>query len=113
MPGWLDLLLFRTWWRFRPGADPWVESPYHLFNLFEGTAWLVFGVLVFVRYGARRHSSLEVWYALAFFAFGMTDYLEAYALTSWLLWIKLANLILLMKLRATVIRRYYPTSRLY
>jgi len=61
----------------------------------------------------HRRSRLEWWYALAFFTFGLTDFREAYALSSWLIWAKLANLILLLWLRATVIRRFYPTSKLF
>lgn len=68
---------------------------------------------MFGRSARHRRSSLEVWYALAFFAFGLADFREAYALSSWLVWLKLANLVALAKLRATVIRGYYPGHTLY
>ena len=109
----LDILWTRTWWRYRPGdrSDPlWIL---HAFNLFEGTAWLVFAVLVLIRYLRKGQSAIEVGYALAFFTFGLTDFREAYALNSWLVWVKLVNLIVLAKLRAIVIRKCYPTSTLY
>ena len=65
------------------------------------------------RYAKRRHSVLELAYALAFFTFGLTDFQEAQALTSWLIWLKLLNLIVLLRLRAVVIKRYYPLCKLY
>jgi hypothetical protein len=34
-------------------------------------------------------------------------------LTSWLIWLKLGNLLALLWLRATVIRRFYPASKLF
>jgi hypothetical protein len=52
-------------------------------------------------------------YSLAFFSFGLTDFREAYVLESWLVWVKLANLIALVVLRSIVIRRYYPDSKLF
>jgi hypothetical protein len=109
----LDLLWTRTWWRYRAG-DPFEFSvPLHFFNLFEGTVWVVFSALVLIRRRNGGRSALELWYALAFFTFGLTDFREAYALTSWLIWVKLANLIVLARLRAAVIRRFYPTNKLY
>jgi len=109
----LDLLWTRTWWRYRSGDPSDFSLPYHVFNLFEGTAWVVFAALVLVRCRRKERSALEVWYAVAFFTFGLTDFREAYALSSWLVWVKLVNLILLARLRAIVIRRYYPSSTLY
>ena len=69
--------------------------------------------LVYRRHLANRHSILEVWYALAFAAFGLSDFREAFALESWLIWIKLANLILLIVLRSVIMKRYYPGATLY
>jgi hypothetical protein len=111
--GWLDLLFLRAWWRYRPDETPWVSVPYHAFNLFEGTAWLVLSILVLGRYLKGRRSGIEVAYSLAFFTFGLTDFREAYALDSWLIWVKLINLIVLFRLRTVVIRRFYPGSKLY
>jgi hypothetical protein len=109
----LDLLWTRTWWRFQPGDRSDFSMPYHVFNLFEGAAWVVFSGLVLFRYYRNRRSVLELWYSLSFFTFGLTDFREAYALSSWLVWVKLANLIVLAWLRSRVIRRFYPTSTLY
>jgi hypothetical protein len=108
-----DWLWFRVWWRHPHPTDPWFSIPYHVFNLFEGMCWIVFAALVFRRYLTFRRSPLEILYALAFVSFGLTDFREAYVLQSWLVWVKLANLIALIRLRAMAIRRWYPGSRLY
>lgn len=108
-----DDLVFRTWWTYGSGNSPWIEIPYLAFNLFEGTAWVVLSALVMRRFLRCRHSGVEVLYALAFFTFGLTDFREAYALQSWLIWLKAVNLLILFWLRALVIRRYYPESKLY
>jgi hypothetical protein len=108
-----DYLVFRTWWTYRSGNPPRVEIPYHAFNLFEGTVWVVLSGLVLRRSLKDRHSTVEVVYALAFFTFGLTDFREAYALQSWLIWLKAVDLLVLLWLRALVIRRYYPESKLY
>jgi hypothetical protein len=50
---------------------------------------------------------------LTFFTFGLTDFREAYALESWLIWLKAANLLVLLWLRSFVISRYYQESKLY
>src|SRR4051794_28438568 len=100
----LDLLWNRTWWSYRPGDRSDFSLPYHAFNLFEGVAWVVFAVLVLARFLQKGRSRIEIGYALAFFTFGLTDFREAYALSSWLVWVKLANLIVLAKLRSSVIR---------
>jgi hypothetical protein len=108
-----DYFLIRRWWTYRSGSPAWVEVPYHTFNLFEGTAWVILGVLVCRRYLKFGQSRVELVYALAFFAFGLTDFREAYALDSWLIWLKAANLVVLLWLRSVVISRYYRGSKLY
>jgi hypothetical protein len=108
-----DLLWFHNWWRYSAGGDPWFSQPYHYFNLFEGTCWTVLSGLVLRRWLLNRHSSLEVYYAAAFLSFGLTDFREAYALDSWLIWVKLTNLIVLLLLRWIVRKRYYPSGTLY
>ncbi len=108
-----DYLVFHTWWTYNSIGDPWIEVPYHAFNLFEGAAWLTISALVLRRFLRYRHSKIEIAYALAFFTFGLTDFREAYVLQSWLIWLKIANLLLLFWLRALVIKRHYPESKLY
>jgi hypothetical protein len=107
-----DFLVYRTWWAY--GPDPsWVEVALHAFNLFEGSVWLVLSGLVLRRFFRHRHSPIEVMYALAFFTFGLTDFREAYGLQSWLILLKAANLVVLLWLRAIVIKRFYPGSKLF
>jgi hypothetical protein len=111
---WLaDYLLTRTWWTYRGEHPTGIESVLHTFNLFEGVAWIFFSGLVLRRYLMHRNSAIELVYAIAFFTFGLTDFREAYALQSWLIWLKAANLLILLRLRAIVIRRYYPESTLF
>jgi hypothetical protein len=109
----VDFLFFKSWWTYRSGEPDWFEIPYHLFNLFEGAVWVVLSALVLKRYLQHRRSVIELAYAFAFFSFGLTDFREAYALDSWLIWIKGINLLVLIWLRSVVIRRYYPASKLY
>lgn len=109
----MDFLWFRVWWKYPDPTDPWFSFPYHIFNLFEGACWVVFAGLVLRRYLTLRRSQLEILYALAFFTFGLTDFRESYVLQSWLVWVKLLNLIALIRLRSISIRRWYPGSRLF
>lgn len=70
-------------------------------------------MLVLARYFRHRNSALEILYACAFFIFGLSDFREAYLLQPWLILAKGMNLLLLLWLRAVVIRRFYPASRTY
>lgn len=109
-------LWFETWWAWkRPAnlAPSFQDLACHYFNLFEASVWFVFAGLVVYRWFRFRQSSLEIVYAIAFLVFGVSDVIEAWRLTSWLLWWKVANLILLFRLRQLVMRRYYPNHRLY
>jgi hypothetical protein len=107
------LLWFNVWWKYPDPVDPWLSVPYHFFNLFEGSCWAILGYLVLRRYLTHRQSFIEVAYAAAFLTFGLTDFREAYELASWLVWIKLLNLIALYLLRRIVMKRYYPASKLF
>src|SRR5262245_20525283 len=106
-----DLLLTHTWWEYRPSGLQ--GRFYDYLNLAEGTVWLTFAVLVAVRFFRRHHSWLELAYAAAFVTFGASDFREAYRLESWLLLLKGVNLVALLWLRHVVIRRWYPTSKVY
>ncbi len=109
----LTKLLLGSWWTYRGGVEPWFDVPYHAFNLLEGSAWVVLAALVLRRYLRFCRSRMELGYAVAFFTFGLTDFWEAYAIGLGLVCIKLANLVLLLRLRFLVIHRYYPGSRWY
>jgi hypothetical protein len=86
----------KSWWIHSSGNPDWFEIPYHFFNLLEGTIWMLLSALVLARYIRYRHSIIEAMHSAAFFTFGLTDFREAYALQSWLIWLKLANLLLLV-----------------
>ena len=109
----METLFHRTWWSYDAGEQNLALTGYHYFNLFEAAVWFVFAGLVAIRYAKHRCSRLEPVYSLAFLCFGLTDVQEAWALTSWLIWIKFGNLIALFWLRATIIKRCYPGSKLY
>lgn len=111
--GILDLLIHHRWWTYSPRSATWIEHATHGFNLVEGAAWTVFAGLVLARWARHRRSPAEPVYAVAFLTFGLTDFREAYALDSWLIAAKLANLVALFALRRYVIRNCYPESRLY
>ncbi|WP_373652161.1 hypothetical protein [Schlesneria sp. DSM 10557] len=111
----LRVLWSETWWRWeRPLGSPFMlsEIACHYFNFVEATAWLIFAVLVFRRWEIHRRSPMEVPYALSFVLFGISDVIEAWILTSWLLWWKAVNLIVLFLLRRMIMRNY-PGSRLF
>lgn len=109
----IDTLFTRIWWQWNPGDGQWFSLIYHWFNILEGIAWLVFAALVFQRYLRHRKSSIELAYSAAFLAFAATDFREAWEQSSWLIWLKLLNLIALLWLRRIVMRRYYPSATLY
>ncbi|HUG90359.1 MAG TPA: hypothetical protein VML55_05980 [Planctomycetaceae bacterium] len=109
----IDTLFYRTWWSYERDTASVFSEAYHWFNLLEAGVWFVFAALVLRRYWRRRHSQLELWYAFSFLTFGITDIREAWFQQSWLIWLKLVNLIVLLWIRRFVIRRYYPGSRIY
>lgn len=105
-----------TWWSWnRPPNEPYLftDIACHYFNLLEATAWFVFAVLVLLRWRRYQRSTLELLYVFAFLTFGISDLIEAWQLTSWLLWCKLVNLIVLLIVRRTVLCRWYPDHRLF
>ncbi len=111
-----DWLWLHTWWSFGQSQDPIHAWIYRGINLVEGMFWVGFAAAVLIRRAKQprdQRSTLELWYALAFFVFGLTDFREAVALQSWLIWLKLANLIVLLLLRKRVMKTLYPASKLF
>ncbi|WP_404306120.1 hypothetical protein [Neorhodopirellula lusitana] len=108
-----DLLIQRTWWRYSPRHGDLFNDLYHGFNLCEGAFWVALSCLVLRRYWIHRNSQLEIVYSILFLTFGITDFVESSALTSWLIWLKVMNLVPLFLVRRTIIRRYYRESKLY
>ncbi len=110
------ILWFETWWSWsRPETEPylWTDIACRGFNFVEAAAWFVFAGLVLCRWWRHRRASLELAYTLAFVLFGVSDLIEAWRLTSWLLWWKGANLLALCWLRRAVQRGHSPQARLF
>lgn len=107
----LEWLWFRRWWTYSADAS-WLDEIYHWFNLAEGVAWIVCAGFVSRRYLRQRKSRIELVYAVAFLTFALTDFREAWVQQSWLLWLKLINLVILFRLRRTVMNRLHPNARL-
>ena len=109
----MELLFRHTWWTWTAGDRSWHAIAVHVFNLGEGSVWCVFSALVLHRHVRSRRNLGELLYSLAFLSFGITDFIEAYSLTSWLIWVKLLNLVVLWRLRARSLREWHPESRLF
>ncbi len=109
----LEIVFVRTWWRYTPEDGQWFTAIYHWFNISEGCAWIACFWLVLRRFRIHRKSHSEVCYAIAFLTFAVTDFVEAWAQSSWLIWLKLVNLVVLFQLRRTIMSRYYPAAKLY
>ena len=89
---------------------------YRGINLIEGVFWVGFCVAVLLRHFRQpkdQRGSIEWAYAAAFLCFGFTDFREAIALQSWLIWVKLFNLIILLWLRKRVMKTFYPDSKMF
>ena len=105
--------LSRSWWRYAAGEPSTFSTAYHWFNIAEGVAWCIIAAFVWWRYMKCRRSRLEIVYAVAFATFGLSDFVEAYRLTTWLILMKGANLVALFALRTYLLRRYYPASKTF
>ena len=102
--------LTREWWRFDPDSAGAWDQIYHWFNLFEGAAWFAFALLVLRMSLRHRKSSLELAYICLFFAFGLTDFHEAFVQSGPLVLLKGAILAMLITIRSVVLNRYYPAG---
>lgn len=105
--------LSHSWWRYSPSEPFGYSHFYHWFNVAEGTAWCVIGALAARRFQKRRKSRWELVYVAAYISFGVTDFVEARALTTWLILFKGANLLLLFYLRSYLLRRHYAESKTF
>ncbi len=109
----LTELAEHVWWSYGRQPPSALDVIYRTFNLCEGAVWMVLGVLVAARWRRFRHSAWEFMYAAAFGLFGVTDWIEASYLPTWLILVKGLVLAALLVLRWHVLRRFYPTRRLY
>ena len=113
MPQVFEFIFTHTWWTWNPQDRQWLSIVYHWFNLLEGAIWLVLASLVLRRWLRHRNSRIEIAYATAFLTFAATDFREAWEQSSWLIWMKLFNLVTLLWLRRVVMRRWYAVARIY
>ena len=86
---------------------------YKWFNRAEGLAWFIFAGLSSLRFGQSHRCALEPIYAMAFFFFGLSDWIEAVQYPAWLGVWKLYNLIVLLYCRSYLLRVHYVDSRVY
>ena len=109
----LPKIILQVWWNW-DSEDPSLFSfCYHWFNLTEGFIWVVFAGLVHRRFLMERRSSIEPAYAGLFLAFGISDFQEAWEQSTWLICLKLINILLLFRVRRHNLDQFYPSSRLY
>lgn len=108
-----EILFFHVWWTYDEKEPVGLSLLYHWFNIFEGLVWVIFSVLVFLRFLRHCSSQMEVYYGLLFVAFGASDFAEAWQQSSWLIWLKVFNLYGLVWTRTRVMRRCYPESSVY
>lgn len=115
MFNWLsDWLWLHTWWSYAASEDPLHANVYRGINLIEGLFWVGFFAAVLARHVRNKdRRPIELAYAFAFLCFGLTDFREAIALQSWLIWVKLINLIILIGLRKRVMNSLYPEAKVY
>ena len=109
----IEFIFWHDWWSYSKTSPDLFSVVYHWFNIAEGVVWIVLAGLVFFRFAVHRKSSFEIAYSVAFIAFAITDFREAWTQSSWLIWLKLVNLILLLWLRQRVMSRNYPTAGIY
>lgn len=109
----MEFIFTHIWWTWNPNDQHWFSRVYHWFNLLEGLTWLVFSVLVIKRFLKHFHSNVEIAYSIAFLTFAATDFREAWEQSSWLIWLKVINLVMLVLLRRRVMQKWYLTSRVY
>ena len=115
MLDWLsDWLWLHKWWSYAGSEDPLHANLYRGINLIEGLFWVGFFLAVLARHLRNKDGRpIELAYALAFLCFGLTDFREAIALQSWLIWVKLINLVVLIWLRKRVMKTLYPEAKVY
>jgi len=106
----LSEMLAKQWWVYSAEATD-LSHFYHWFNIVEGTIWCLIGLFVFRRYLENQHCLSEVAYGVGFFLFGISDFVEAQGLYTWLILYKALNIIALLGLRRHLLRRHYTEAK--
>lgn len=95
-------------WRYDDSPE---SAIYSWFNVAEAVAWWLIAAWVLVRHARHRRTWIEPLYVFMFIIFGLSDVLESYRVTPWLVLCKgliFANLVVM---RVHLIRVYYPRHR--
>jgi hypothetical protein len=108
-----EIIFVRSWWTYDVKKPLGFSACYHWFNILEGLVWFVFSALVLLRFLRHRQLRIELCYCALFAAFAVSDFVEAWQQSSWLIWLKLFNLYGLVWTRERVMRRHYPEARVY
>ncbi|RYD31348.1 MAG: hypothetical protein EOP86_18090 [Verrucomicrobiaceae bacterium] len=87
--GFLNLRLIDT----RGDSLGFLRLPYLIFNAVEAVCWLAVSLVILWRFLRHRKSRREIYYALAFLAFGLSDVIETSGTTALLLLFKGACLL--------------------
>jgi len=109
----IEIIFTRVWWKYDSASADWFTHLYHWFNFLEGCIWLVIAALIAWRFLKHRQTAFEVAYSLAFLTFAVTDFQESFEQSSWLIWLKIGNLIALFLLRRRVMLKHYPAARIF
>lgn len=80
--------------------------PYLVFNSLEALVWFACAVYVIVRWRRHGRGPSELYYALAYAAFGLSDVIETYGTTPLLLLFKGACILALIGFRGPIRQRY-------
>lgn len=106
-------IVSNIWWQWNSENPSAFDIFYHGFNIAESFVWLCLAGLVLRRFLETQNSRMELAYALLLATFGITDVVEAWEQSTWLFALKGMNLLMLLWIRRSVMKRYYPASGLY
>jgi hypothetical protein len=105
----LDFCWTHVWWSWAGDKNTPGSAFYSNFNLYEGFWWWIVSAYMLQRFlRNKQKTGLEFSYYLSFVLFGMTDFIEMYFLTSWLVAVKGINLAMIFALRHDIVRKIYP-----
>lgn len=96
-----ELLNFRLI-NTRDGSLGGFLAPYLIFNSLEALCWMAVALVILARFLKKRRRRAECYYALSFFAFGLSDVIETSGTTPLLLLFKGACLLAIAGFRPGV-----------
>ncbi|MES2705042.1 MAG: hypothetical protein V4726_00420 [Verrucomicrobiota bacterium] len=86
----------------RDGSPGGFRIPYLIFNSVEAVCWFAVFLLILWRFPAKRKSRGELYYALSFLAFALSDVIETSGTTPLLLFFKGACLLAIAGFRPQI-----------